>query len=209
MIKIFLLPSVLVLCGVLHHNLRKNNAIDPKEIKNFLARESAANHTRRRDISNLPYVSVPFDTLPLDITLKDEKKQSQIAEYKKTIQNLSEKKMLNLIGISNTELKERFGPANLEALSICDQHYSNYIRTLQLFAEAIYDEHPDKAIMILEYCFSIGTDISGTYLLAAKHYLSHGHTDLFYALYDKIPDKESISGKVICRKLDDLKNSVN
>ena len=72
---------------------------------------------------------------------------------------------MNLIGISNTDLKKSYGPANLELLSIYDQNYSRYIRTLQLMAECIYEEYPDKAAAILEYCISIGTDISGTYYL--------------------------------------------
>lgn len=209
MIKIIFLPSVMVLCAVLHHNLRKNNVGNPNAVKSFLDRESAANGTRRKDISSLPYISVPFNELPLDITLKDEKKQSLIADYKKTIENLSEKKMLNLIGVSNTELKEQFGPANLDALALCDQNYSNYIRTLHLYAETIYEEHPGAAAVILEYCLSIGTDISGTYDLLGRHYLKNGQTDLFLSLYEKIPNRESISGKVILNKLDELKHKIS
>lgn len=208
MIKLFVLPSIMILCGVLHHNLRKKNRSD-ETVTNYLARESAANGTRRKDISNLPYISVPFDILPLDITLNDEKKQSQIANYKSVIKDLSQKKMLNLIGINNTELKERFGPANLETLTMCDQNYSIYIRTLHLFAEAIYDEYPKDSVKILEYCLSIGTDISKTYELLGRHYLINKQTDLFASLYKKIPDTDSISGKVTLNKLEKLKNSCN
>ena len=73
-------------------------------------------------------------------------------------------------------------------------------------AECIYEEYPDKAAAILEYCISIGTDISGTYYLLGQYYLSHNDTEHFTALYDKIPDKNSISGKMIFNKLDALKN---
>jgi hypothetical protein len=199
-----LLPSILVLGWVLNHNIRKNNGNDQRSVNNLLRREDAANATRRKDISQLPYVNVPLDTLPLNFTVNDEKKQLKIDEYVKEIHSLSEKKMLNLIGVSNTELKETYGPANLEALSIYDQTYARYIRTLYLLSDIIYADYPAEAAKLSEYCISIGTDISGTYELLGKYYLSHNERERFEELYQHIPDKESISGKTIINKLDRL-----
>ncbi len=203
--KLLVLPSIVMLVWVLNHNIRKNNSHDPDRVHSYLAREDRANATRRKDLSDLPYIQVPLDQFPFDITLSDEKKQSKIAEYQKIIQNLAGVRMLNLIGISNTELKERYGPANLELLSNYDQCYAKYLRTLQLFAETIYEEYPEKAVSVLEYCIQTGTDISGTYALLGQYYLEHGRTDAFERLYDLIPQKDSISGKTILRKLDQLK----
>lgn len=206
--KLLLLPSITLLIIILNYNLRKNKGTNDNDIRSILEREDAANSTRRKDISGLPYIEVPLDTLPLDITLNDEKKQSKITEYKQKILELSEKPMLNLIGISNTELKEQYGPANLEQLTICDQNYSSYIRTLHLFAECIYDEQPALAVHVWEYCLSIGTDISGTYDFLGRHYLSSPNKEQFMKLYDSIPDKNSIAGKTIVRKLDTMKNEL-
>ncbi|MDE6625501.1 MAG: hypothetical protein K2K56_03905 [Lachnospiraceae bacterium] len=205
--KLILLPSITILVLVLHHNLRKSNGIEKRGISAYLKQEDQANSTRRQDISGLPYIEVPLDTFPLDITLNDEKKQIKITEYKKQILALSQKQMLNLIGVSNTQLKKLYGPANLELLTICDQNYSLYLRNLQLFAECIYDEYPEDAVSVLEYCISTGTDISGTYDLLARYYAAHGMTDKFAKLYDRIPDKDSIAGKVIVKKLDTLNPS--
>ena len=203
--KLLLLPSITLLIVILNHNLRKNK-VNTESAQSLLEREDAANATRRKDISGLPYIQVPFDTLPLDITLNDEKKQSKFLDYRQKILELSEKQMLNLIGISNTELKEQYGPANLEQLTICDQNYSLYIRTLHLLAENIYDEYPDLAVKIEEYCLSIGTDISGTYDLLGRHYLSTRNQEKFMKLYDYVPVPDSIAGKTIIRKLDTLKD---
>lgn len=203
--KPMLLPSILVLVWVLHHNLRKSeHNKDKRSVTSYLKNEDRANATRRKDISDLPYVVVPLDTLPLNITLNDTKKQIKIDEYKQDFLSLSEKKMLNLIGVSNTELKESYGPANLEPLSIYDQNYSRYIRTLYLYAACIYEEYPEKAVAMLEYALTIGTDISGTYELLGKHYLKYQQTENFKKLYDYIPIPESIIGKTIINKLDCL-----
>lgn len=205
--KPLLLPSILILFWVLHHNLRKSRKTDKHNIQSFLNRESDANGTRKKDISNLDYIKVPLDTLPLDITLNDEKMQSKIIEYKKEILSLSKKPMLNLLGVTNTELKEQYGPANLEQLTICDQNYCQLIRTLHLFAECIYEEHPEAAVRILEYCLSIGTDISGTYDLLGSYYLNHHDQEHFLQLYDRIPKPASISGKTIINKLNSMKST--
>lgn len=205
--KFLLLPSITILILVLNHNIRKNKNKDEKSVKSYLAREDHANSTRRKDLSNLPYIEVPLNTLPLDITLNDEKKQLQISNYIKEIYFLSEKQMLNLIGISNTELKEAYGPSNLELLTVYDQNYSRYIRNLHLLAECIYEEYPDKAVAVWEYCLSIGTDISGTYALLGKHYADTNNKEDFLKLYDYIPSKTTISGKTIISKLDKLKET--
>lgn len=202
--KFLLLPSITILVFVLNHNIRKNKDKDKHSVKSYLSREDAANSARRKDLSNLPYIEVPLNTLPLDITLNDEKKQLRISQYIKEIRTLSEKQMLNLIGISNTELKEQYGPANLEVLTMYDMNYSLYIRNLHLLAECIYPEYPDQAVAVWEYCLSIGTDISGTFGSLAQHYVDKQDKEHFMKLYDVIPDKETISGKTILNKLDSL-----
>lgn len=202
--RLMLLPSILLLVWVLNHNIRRNNGTDKQAIASFLKHEDQVNATRKQDITNLPYVQIPFNTLPLDITLNDVKNQSKIEQYRKDLEALSQTKMLNLIGISNTELKEAYGPANLELLSMYDMNYGKYLRTLHLFAQTISEEQPDKAVQIWEYCISIGTDISGTYEELGKHYLSHDHTEEFQKLYEAIPDPDSLGGKVIVQKLDRL-----
>lgn len=205
--KPLLLPSILILFWVLHHNLRKSNKTEKQSVQSFLKRESNANSTRKKDISNLDYINVPLDTLPLDITLNDEKMQSKILEYKEEILSLSKKPMLNLLGVTNTELKEQYGPANLEQLTICDQNYCRYIRTLHLFAKCIYEEYPKAAVQILEYCLSIGTDISDTYYILGTYYLNNHDQEHFLQLYDRIPRPASIAGKTIINKLDSMKNT--
>ena len=115
--------------------------------------------------------------------------------------------MLNLIGVSNTELKEQYGPANLEILSYYDQNYTRYMRSLYLYAQGIYEEYPAEAVSILTYCIETGTDISGIYELLGTYYIQHGRTTELEQLYTRIPDTTSMSGKMIISKLDRLKNN--
>lgn len=205
--KLLFLPAIIILGWVIQHNIKKNREPDKESVSSYLKRDADANFARKKDISALPYIQIPFNRLPLDITLKNANMQSKIEEYQKNIYELGEKKMLNLTGISNIELKESYGPANLELLTIYEGNYSRYIRTLSLYAGCIYEEYPAQAVQICEYCIEIGTDISATYALLGEHYLTHGNRDAFQHLYECIPDSETIAGKMIIQKLDQIKES--
>ncbi|MGN0438241.1 MAG: hypothetical protein ACI4F4_06910 [Lachnospiraceae bacterium] len=201
--KILFIPAVIIFAWVIQHNVKKKGS-DKENISSYLKRDNEANFARRKDISQLPYIQIPFDKLPLDITLNDVNMQSKISEYQKNIKNMAETKMLNLSGYSNIELKETYGPANLELLSQYEGNYNQYIRTLSLYAECIYEEFPAQAVQICEYCLAIGTDISATYTLLGNYYLSKNKKEKFQTLYDAIPDKNTIAGKTIINKLNQL-----
>lgn len=204
--RILLLPLIItILAWVFKHNADKQDHSDKRSVHSYLDRESAANSVRRQDISNLPYLHAPIASFPFDITLNDAKKQSQIDNYKKEILSYAEKPLLNLINMTNTDLKENYGPANLDTLAVYDQNYNQYMRYLFLYAQTIYEEYPDKAVGLLNYCLSTGSDISGIYELLGRYYKEKGDLTAFNHLYEVIPDTNSISGKMILNKLDHLK----
>lgn len=88
---------------------------------------------------------------------------------------LANAKIINLNGISNTELRLTYGTANLEPLSIYDQNFTTLIRTLQKWGTLLTSAgKPDDAITVLSYSVSIGSDIAGTYALLARLYKERG-----------------------------------
>lgn len=200
------LPIVItILVAVLNHNIHKNrNKPDHVSVSSYLKREENANSVRRKDISNLPYIHVPLETLPIDITLNDEKKQSKIEKYRKEIDYLSDKQMLNLIGISNTELKEQYGVANLDKLTTYDLNYGKMFSNLQWYATEIFEDYPEEAATIMEYMVNEGTDISSTYELLGQYYVANRNRNSFDMLFSKIPDRNSVSGKTIINKLNQI-----
>ena len=207
---VYILPIVITtLVWVLNHNIKRNRDTNKVTVRDYLKREEEANFVRKKDISELPYITVPLENLLIDITLKDEKKQSKIEKYRKQIDYLSDKPMLNLIGVTNTELKERYGVANLDKLIACDQNYGKMFANLQWYASGIYEDYPDAALKIMEYMVETGTDISGTFELLGRHYAETKNSSSFNALFDKIPDKTSVSGKMILQKLEHIREENN
>lgn len=99
----------------------------------------------------------------------------ELADAEHTICTLSGSKILNLSGISNTELRLTYGTANLEPLTACDQNFTMLICTLQKWGVLLVSAGaPADAATVLSYAVSIGSDIAGTYTLLASLYKERG-----------------------------------
>ena len=115
------LPVSLIFCTIVMGFLlmyeRKKHAREAKRRENnFWQRENEANFTRRKDISQLPYIKIPYDSLPFI-----QNAHGEIAEYQKELLSFKDSKLLNLSGLSNTDLKLMYGIANLPELSQYDE----------------------------------------------------------------------------------------
>ena len=167
--------------------------------ENFRKREQEANWTRRQDISNLAYIKLPLDALPLG-RFDDEVLES----YESALRDLSTQPICNLNGISNTDLKLRYGAANLNTLSQCDTNYSTLVSLLANYGEKLFElSHPEEAKQVLEYSLSLGSDIGKTYELLATIYEYEGQPEKINALYESAEKITSIRRNSILRKLEE------
>lgn len=165
--KTLFLSSLIVFCLLIAYENRKHKRMAEKMEKDFWAREARANSTRKKPLDSLPYITIPFDRLPMDI-LKDNVK---IAELHTLLSNLSTQPIVNFTGYTNTDLKLEYGTANITCLSEYDQNYTLLARTLQEWAEYLYEAgFPDAAKTILEFAVSTRTDVSRSYYLLADIY---------------------------------------
>lgn len=193
--KLFLFPSVLLIMLVLKHNIKKADT-GSHSLQTLLEKETEANKTRKKDVSNLPYISIPKEQLPFGKLNPAPKEELQLL-------NLMDKKILNLNGITNTELKQQYGPANLEFLSLCDENFTILIRSLNDFAKTLYDNNmPDDAKTVLEYSIDIGSDIRNTYQMLTNIYSKEQDTDALQALRQRAEQLTSLSAKNIVEYID-------
>lgn len=170
----------------------------------FWKREEEANHTRRKSLDNLPYITIPLEELPLacHITADAAANETISEECKEILRSLSTQKIVNFTGYTNTDLKLTYGTANITCLTEYDQNYTLLVSTLQKWAEALYRGGAKKECrQVLEYAVSIGTDVSHTYFLLADLYDEEGESGLKHSLIEKASGLSSLSSKVIVRTL--------
>lgn len=190
--------SFIVFLIWLAYEIKKHNRIDKKAQDSFWEKEALANSTRKKSLENLSYIFIPSESLPMNLLKEDEIMQ----DIYKTITILKDKKIVNLTGFSNTELKLQYGAPNITALTEYDQNYTLLARTLQKWAEFLYkNNYMNESKSVLEFAISTHTDVSKTYKLLADIYFSEGDFDGIHRLVTTASTLNSVMKNVIVRTL--------
>jgi len=156
----YMVGAVLIICAVIAYNKRKSDRARQKASDSFWEKEREANMTRRKDISKLPYITIPYESLPIDELPESEEYSATVRQ----LQSLSDKRILDLSGQSNTDLKLTYGAANLPVLMECDQNYLVLIRTLSRMAALLTDAGKDDAAeVVLRFALDTGSTIRSDY----------------------------------------------
>ncbi len=193
--------SFIVFCIWLGYEIHKRRNKDAKITQSFWEQEAAANKTRRKPLDSLNYIHIPFETLPMDLLSDD----SEISEYHQTLRDLSASPIVNLTGISNTELKLQYGAPNIDLLSNYDQSYTMLVRTLQNWAAALYaKDYVQEAGTILTFAMDTHTDISASYRLLATIYQKNGTPERIQELVQIAETLNSVMKKPILAMLENF-----
>ena len=209
--KLPVLTSVLIFILILHHNISKGKKTREEEENAYWERDFSANHVRKGSLDDLNYIS--FDAEPFYlVNLLDAVSCPEFLEKNPEIKNilprfvfLENQKIVNLTEYTNTELKFKYGIANLTLLTEYDTNYNELISLLHNYGSIFSKEGYDsQALSILEYAVSIGTDISGTYTTCAGIYQKNNQWEKLEWL-KKEAEKISTSRKdSIVRKLQEF-----
>ena len=196
--------SALLFSAVIALYLFKNKKSQDTAQKDFWEKEREANSTRRKSLDNLDYIKIPIEKLPMSL-LSDVPKAE---DYKQIIQTLAGLPIVNFTGISNTELKLRYGAPNIELLCGYDQNYTLLVRTLQQWAQLLYDSgYVNEALHMLEFSVSTGTDVSATYRLLCQIYIQLNTPEKIGSLYPIVEVLHSAMQKTIVRILQEAEQS--
>jgi len=166
----------------------------------FYERERKANATPKKDISNLTYIKVPLEKFPIGQIEDDEIK---VIEDK--LVALSEKDILNLVGKTNTDLKEEYGVPNFDKMQEVGENFNELTVTLVEYGnELILRNMLDEAISVLEYGIAIKTDVSKNYTLLGDCYKQKNQPRKIKVLREQAERYDGIMRESIIRHLDEL-----
>jgi len=195
------LASLFVFLLVLGRVLKKNTRTMENEEQSFWQKERAANSVRKKPLDDLEYISIPLEQLPIDVHKEDPVVQDCVD----ILSTLKDCKIVNLTGITNTDLKLTYGTANITALTEYDQNYTLLVTTLQKWANQLHTLGDlASAEAILEYAISIRSDVTKTYLMLAEIYEKQGASRRIQELVAAAEKLTTPSGKVILRKLQEI-----
>ena len=89
----------IIFLSVAAYYRKRATAQQKKVTEDFWSREDQANQIRRKDISNLPYITIPLEKFPIGISDDEE-----LTDYENDLKTLASRKILNLSHQSNTDL---------------------------------------------------------------------------------------------------------
>lgn len=166
-------------------------------ISSYLEKEHQANNAPRREIHKDYFF---LSTINLEkIKSNCSKKQEKFYE------ELLHANTLPMIRFdeleTNTELKLKFGPSNLNKITNYENNYRNYFRLLNdMSEELIKNQENDKAEYILKYLIHNKSEFSKTYTLLI---------DLYKDFPSKLDDlKNELEQNEIINKNQSLKNLI-
>lgn len=194
--------AVLLLIGIIALAGKKNERRLNEQMNAFWERERSANSVRRKPLDDLEELHIPeeFFAFPSDPHAHD------CSEALRILETLRGERIVNLTGLTNTDLKERYGAANLPELSRCDQNYTSLVRALQMYAEWLSkNSHETEAIKLLEYALDTRTDVSASWRLLMQLYLSAGRTADADALLTRADSLDSLTAPSLKRSLRELR----
>ena len=181
---------------------RNQRDYDEKE-REYHDKIRRSNMTSRKDISNLDFITIP-PCLSSTSGLESE----EIKETEKQIADLSDKKIVNFTGISNTDLKLTYGTANIDFLSEYDNNYLKLVRLIVKYAGQLVDAGlTEKAEKILEFGVDINSDVSANYTMLAKLYKDSGREKDIPGIREKAEQLTSLTKAKLLKDLDDIINN--
>ena len=202
MIPTFFILSILLIVWIYYQTNRTNRARKASE-DSFWEKERLANTTRKKDISVLDYITVPVANLPFP-----ECSDEEISEIQRHLKNLSTSKIVNFTGLTNTELKLRYGAPNIDLLMEYDRNYLELVRSLYRYGKLLYDHnYKDEAAAILEYGLTIGTDVSANYTLLATIYKEKNEGNRIDFIISKAEALQSMTKRALLSNLMAIRDS--
>ena len=202
------LPYFIILLAIFQFFLKKNTKKHEELNKEFWKRERESNTVRKKDISALNYIIIP-DTLPVPVDYSGSE-GNNLKTALNYFYTFKDKKMLNLTGKSNTDLKAAYGAANLDALSEYDENCTQMLKSIiPLATELNKSGLTDEAAAYLEFGISCHTDITQNYIMLGEYYASKGNKDKIQHLVNVAESLDSLTKKTIISRLDSILLSIN
>ena len=194
-----ILPFILIFLIWLTFRIKSLDAKQAKQQEEFWAKERQANITPAKDISNLRYITIPTDKFPLNFS-NDEK----VIEIEKELLELSTHRLLNLNGMSNTDLKLEYGMPNFETMSQIGEDYDRVCVLLNSYAKALIEaDRIDDAESVLEFAVGTGSDISESYIMLANCYKKRSQNEKLGFLRERITNSTLLLKNHILNNIDD------
>ncbi len=196
--------SILIINLFLYIHKSKNNKSMEQIRDDFWTKERKANLTSRKSISDIDYIQIPIDDLPIVEQTND----SELAYIQSKIIKLSKEPIANFTGYSNTDLKLKYGVGNINHIIECDTNFTAFATLMYEWGLYYYNQNQNqKAQQILEVAINQRSDVSKSFTLLAEIYIDSDQADKIDTLIQIAQTLDTMVKNKIINSLKELKYS--
>lgn len=183
----------LIFCAWIYYERLKSDKKQQAASQDFWAREDEANHTRNKDISDLPLLCPDADRIPMP-----ESEDESVTYYQERVRTSLALPMMNLSGYSNTDLKLAYGTGNFNTLSEYDQNFNDFLMNMSNLGKSYFQSDAlAEAAAVYRLCIEFGSDKSTDYEALARAYAAMGSPGKISELiieveHSHLPRKEAL-----------------
>ena len=186
---------------------KKTTNLEKKREDDFWQREVDANSIRRVPLDSLTYIQVPDSILLPSLSAKDTK-DDELLKCNDELLSLQQKRIFNLTGMTATDIKMTYGPANLNDLDEYDTNYTHLVKTIYQFgARLLQLNFTEDGIKVLEFGIDSLTDISGNYKLLADLYVKKNDTQKLAYLLETAYKLDSLNKNSIINYINSVQTT--
>ncbi len=189
------LAIFITFCVILGYYIKKGDTSQKEVMDGFFEKERLANQVRKKDISQLNYITIPYEKIPHSINTPTEK----------AFFSFGEKTMVNFNGITNTDLKLQYGTANLNLLSEYDANYMDMITLLPDYINELLEAgYTDTAQMLLEFAIDTKADSRKIYSQLVSIYKETNQMDKIHYLITASNELPEMTKAIIQKDLSSI-----
>ena len=183
----------------------KSSKKDEERVRAFWEREREADSTRKKNLDTISYIKVPnwitLDSLSSSLPTDDD----ELNRCSDILNSLMSQRILNLTGMTTTDIKLEYGPANVNKVDEYDQNFTLFAQTIYAYGERLHTLGFDhEAMRVLRFGIDSLSDISGNYKLLATLYIKYGQQDKIPELKEAATNLNSLLKNSIIKYLDEL-----
>lgn len=194
-----------IIAILFNYRIKKLTREEAKVREAFWQRERESLIVRKKDFDENDFITPDISSLrfPNVEFIGYELKLYQASIDK--INSLIQKPMMNFSGLTNTEVRLRFGTANQTTITNNEGNYNSFLKALYDYGQLMEKSgETEEALSAYEICISINSEYTKHYISLAKLYLQQNNKKALSALREKASQVDQMAQTKILSKLDEL-----
>lgn len=199
----------LIFIFVFQHNLRKSDRMISHNRRSFWDKEEKSLFVRKTDLDPNDFVHANAEALPhYSLEYFKELGDEHLYKLQERCFKLASEPMMNLSELMNSDIRLKYGAANLGLVENYEDNYNQYLRALYKLAKGYYElDKKTEALQVLEEGINMKTDISDHIILLGKLYLETHRNDRFETLYNSTLQLKTLTKSKSIQGLEQLKKA--